>query len=68
VSAIRGGGIEAGATECSACRLQMEQGTAKPTVHPIKILARAYGLLPGAAPGGLDDLLTSPSGRLTTSS
>jgi Fe-S oxidoreductase len=68
VSAIRGGGIEAGATECSACRLQMEQGTAKPTVHPIKVLARAYGLLPGAGPAGLDDLLSMQSGRLTTSS
>lgn len=36
----------AGTTECSSCRMQMEHGTAKPTVHPIKILARAYGLMP----------------------
>jgi len=68
VTAIRSGGIEAGATECSACRLQMEQGTSKPTVHPVKLLAKAYGLLPGPAPGGLDGLLSTPSGRLTTSS
>ena len=67
-NAIRGGGIEAGATECSACRLQMEQGTSKPTVHPIKLLAKSYGLLPGPPPGGLDGLLTNSSGRLTTSS
>jgi FAD/FMN-containing dehydrogenase/Fe-S oxidoreductase len=36
----------AGATECSSCRIQMEQGTKTPTLHPIKILAAAYGLLP----------------------
>jgi hypothetical protein len=24
----------------------MEQGTRKPTVHPLKLLALAYGLLP----------------------
>jgi Fe-S oxidoreductase len=65
VTAMRGGGIEAGATECSACRLQMEQGTSKPAVHPVKLLAKAYGLLPGPAPQGLDGLLTAVSGRLT---
>ena len=36
----------AGATECSSCRLQMEQGTKTPTLHPLKILAASYGLLP----------------------
>lgn len=36
----------AGTTECSSCRIQMEQDTDKPTVHPLKILARAYGLMP----------------------
>ena len=36
----------AGATECSSCRMQMEQGTDTPTIHPIKLLAVAYGLLP----------------------
>jgi Fe-S oxidoreductase len=66
VTAMRGGGIEAGATECSACRLQMEQGTSKPAVHPVKLLAKSYGLLPGPAPQGLDGLLTTVSGRLTT--
>jgi len=66
VSALRGS-VAAGVTECSACRLQMEQGTTKPTVHPVKLLAKAYGLLDGPRPHGLDDLLTTPSGRLTTS-
>lgn len=36
----------AGTTECSACKMQMEQGTNKPTIHPIKILAYAYGVMP----------------------
>ncbi len=66
MSAVRAGGVEAGATECSACRIQMEQGTTKPTVHPLKLLAKAYGLLPGPSPHGLDGLLTATSGRLTT--
>jgi len=65
VAAMRDGAVDAGATECSACRIQMEQGTTRPTVHPIKLLARAWGLLPG--PQGLDGLLDAPSGRLTTS-
>jgi Fe-S oxidoreductase len=66
-TAIRSVGVAAGATECSTCRIQMEQGTSKPTVHPVKLLAKAYGLLPGPAPDGLDSLLTSTSGPLTTS-
>ena len=65
VSAMRGGGVDVGSTECSACRLQMEQGTTKPTVHPVKLLAKAWRLLPG--PAGLDPLLTAGSGRLTSS-
>jgi FAD/FMN-containing dehydrogenase/Fe-S oxidoreductase len=38
-----------GSTECSACRLQMEDGTGKRTLHPAQYLALAYGLLPGVA-------------------
>jgi hypothetical protein len=45
----------------------MEQGTTKPAVHPVKILAKAYGLLEGPAPHGLDGLLSATSGLLTTS-
>lgn len=41
--------IQAGATECSTCKIQMEQGTAKPTLHPLKLLALAYGLMPPVA-------------------
>jgi FAD/FMN-containing dehydrogenase/Fe-S oxidoreductase len=38
-----------GSTECSACRLQMEDGTLKRTLHPVQYLALAYGLLPAVA-------------------
>ncbi len=34
--------IQVGATECSACKLQMMQNSTKPVMHPIQILARAY--------------------------
>jgi Fe-S oxidoreductase len=35
-----------GSTECSTCRMQMEQGSGKVTLHPVQYLALAYGLLP----------------------
>lgn len=38
--------IELGATECGACRMQMEQGVTKRTLHPIKLLGLSYGLDP----------------------
>ena len=60
--AMREARIAAGVTECSACRMQMEQGTTKPTVHPIKLLAMSYGCL-----DGLEGLLSTTSGRLMTS-
>lgn len=43
---LRDPDLEFGATECGACRMQMEQGLAKRTVHPAKLLAAAYGLNP----------------------
>ena len=43
-SALRDARIQAGATDCSACKMQMEQGTTKKTFHPVKILAASYGL------------------------
>jgi Fe-S oxidoreductase len=46
ISGLRDSHAQAGATECSSCKIQMEQGTNKPTVHPLKLLALAYGLLP----------------------
>jgi Fe-S oxidoreductase len=38
--------IEIGATECGACRMQMEQGVTKRTLHPVKLLSLGYGLNP----------------------
>ena len=35
-----------GSTECSTCRLQMEEGSGKRTLHPAQYLALAYGLMP----------------------
>ncbi len=49
IHAMRSPTIQAGVTECSACKLQMEQGADKPTTHPIKALALAYGLMPELA-------------------
>jgi len=31
---------------CSSCRMQLQEGTGKRTLHPVQYLAYAYGLLP----------------------
>jgi Fe-S oxidoreductase len=49
ISRIRDADLQAGATECSTCKMQMEQGATKPTIHPIKLLALSYGLMPELA-------------------
>jgi FAD/FMN-containing dehydrogenase len=62
ISALRDMDIHAGATECSSCKMQMVQATSKPTVHPLKVLAMAYDLLPRDAllpSGGSRDLIVS---------
>jgi FAD/FMN-containing dehydrogenase/Fe-S oxidoreductase len=41
--------VHFGSTECSACRMQMEEGAGKRTLHPVQYLALAYGLLPQLA-------------------
>jgi FAD/FMN-containing dehydrogenase/Fe-S oxidoreductase len=46
LSTMRDSEIQVGTTECSACKIQMEQGTSKPTLHPIKLLALAYNIMP----------------------
>ena len=61
ISSLRDSSIDAGATECSACKLQMEQGTHKPTVHPIKLLALSYGRMPE-----LSNLLAARNETLVT--
>jgi FAD/FMN-containing dehydrogenase/Fe-S oxidoreductase len=42
-------GVLFGSTECSACRMQMQESTGKRTWHPIQYLALAYGLMPELA-------------------
>ncbi|MEM7455614.1 MAG: anaerobic glycerol-3-phosphate dehydrogenase subunit C [Planctomycetota bacterium] len=59
ITAMRSPDIVAGTTECSTCKIQMEQGTTKPTIHPVKILALAYGLMPE-----LEDLFNRRSEEL----
>ena len=49
-----------GSSECSACRLQMQQGTGKRSLHPVQYLALAYGLMPSLA----DRLRTPFGGRV----
>jgi FAD/FMN-containing dehydrogenase/Fe-S oxidoreductase len=38
-----------GSTECSTCRMQMEDGGGKRTLHPAQYLALSYGLVPEVA-------------------
>jgi Fe-S oxidoreductase len=52
-------GVLFGSTECSTCRLQMEDGGRKRTLHPIQYLAMAYGLMPE-----LEKRLREPIGEL----
>jgi Fe-S oxidoreductase len=49
INEVRHGSFQIGMTECSTCKMQMEHATPKRTVHPIKLLALAYGLMPEIA-------------------
>jgi Fe-S oxidoreductase len=40
------GRVAYGSTECSTCRLQMEDACRKRTLHPVQYLALAHGFLP----------------------
>ncbi|MDA8442760.1 MAG: anaerobic glycerol-3-phosphate dehydrogenase subunit C [Peptococcaceae bacterium] len=33
-------------TECGVCKVQIQHGTGIPTEHPVRILAKAYGIIP----------------------
>ena len=39
------------ASECSTCRMQLEQATGRPTTHPAQLLAGALRTLAGCTPG-----------------
>ena len=64
IQAMRQPQLLVGSTECSSCKIQMEQGTYKATIHPVKILALAYGLMEDE----LGDLLTRRSEELVVTS
>ncbi|RMG38320.1 MAG: FAD-binding oxidoreductase [Planctomycetota bacterium] len=40
------GVFQVASAECSGCKLQMEQASDKVAVHPLKLLALGYGMLP----------------------
>jgi Fe-S oxidoreductase len=46
IKSMRSPDLDIGTTECTSCKIQMEQGTTIPTLHPLKLLALAYGLTP----------------------
>ena len=54
-------GVLFGSTECSTCRMQMQEGSGKRTLHPVQYLAYAYGLMPEIAAR-----LKKPLGRLVS--
>jgi FAD/FMN-containing dehydrogenase/Fe-S oxidoreductase len=54
-------GVLFGSTECSTCRMQMQEGSGKRTLHPVQYLAYAYGLMPELAAK-----LKKPLGRLVS--
>lgn len=62
IDAMRLTDANAGTTSCSGCRMQMEQETSRPTIHPIKLIAASYGLLPN-----FKKTLQPNRGRLTIS-
>lgn len=46
ISAMRSTSASMATTECSACKMQIEHGSGRPTLHPLKLMAYAYGRMP----------------------
>ncbi len=46
ITTMRKHSAQAAATECSACKMQIEHGSGRATLHPLKLLAYAYGRMP----------------------
>jgi anaerobic glycerol-3-phosphate dehydrogenase C subunit len=44
ISEVRDGSFDFATTDCSSCKLQLAQGTQKEVLHPVTLLAMAYGL------------------------
>ena len=49
ISAMRAAPVSLATTECSACKMQIEHGAGWDTIHPLKVLAYAYGRMPSLA-------------------
>ncbi len=45
IDAVVNDEFDIGTTECAGCKLQMQHPAAKPVLHPLKIIAAAYGLI-----------------------
>jgi glycerol-3-phosphate dehydrogenase subunit C len=41
---VRESGAQTLISECSTCRMQLEEATSRRAIHPAELLARAYGL------------------------
>jgi FAD/FMN-containing dehydrogenase/Fe-S oxidoreductase len=54
-------GIQFGVCESSACRMQMEHGSGKRTLHPVEIMAAAYGYPPAVPQAGSWDIMDRPA-------
>ncbi len=46
ISAMRSANVSMATTECSACKMQIEHGSGRATLHPLKLIAYAYGRMP----------------------
>ncbi|MGB1926385.1 MAG: anaerobic glycerol-3-phosphate dehydrogenase subunit C, partial [Rubripirellula sp.] len=46
ISKMRSARVSIATTECSACKMQIEHGSDRKTLHPLKIIAHAYGRMP----------------------
>lgn len=49
ITQLRKPAIQASTTDCSSCSIAMEHKSTKPCVHPLKILACSYGIMPEIA-------------------
>lgn len=59
IEAMREETLTCGVTECASCKFQMEQGTTRPTVHPLKLLDWAYSGQRPTLPKGTGRLVTT---------
>jgi len=46
ISKMRSARVSIATTECSGCKMQIEHGSDRKTLHPLKIVAHAYGRMP----------------------